>query len=538
MNPKSRRRSRPANSPVSSVRPSSYRAVPAVLTDERWRIGILLAGAALMAILSFDPKIDTWGDNAFFIILGRSIASGHGMRDISQPNAPSAGYAFGFPTMLALIEWLSPESHLAHKLLIVGWFLLAIPLLYLLARDALGSGPALWTAALTASNPFMLLWSNQVMTEMPFLSVSLLALFLLRRAIAKGDRPSDPLFVGSLAAILGAVTIRSAGLVLALAAPLALIVRRRYRLVAVMLLLLIAALAGAVVAGYGPVLWNYVPRLFGPSKGGLSGGTAFQNLIGRARANFWNQFVINIPIMIVPSPGPWLPASVLIGFRALALLVLPLLVVGLAWMLRRREPWAGYTALYLLAILIWEPGLAITRALIPVLPFLILSVVAGAMNILAWSRPRWPKASIWLWSGLLGLAFIANLWGSLDFARTFREYSPAWKSYFQAAAWIQQHTAPDSIIAARKPSLVYLASKRPSIYPPYSPSPEHFLDSLRRSRATHVVVDTLGFRETRQFLIPAIQRYPEIFRPVYATATRPPTYVLEIRWPEAAGSSR
>jgi len=509
-----------------------------VLTDERWRIGILVAGAALMAILSFDPKIDTWGDNAFFIILGRSIASGHGMRDISQPNAPSAGYAFGFPAMLALIEWLSPESHLAHKLLIVGWFLFAIPLLYLLARDALGSGPALWTAALTASNPFMLLWSNQVMTEMPFLSVSLLALLLLGRTVAKGDRPSDPLFIGSLAAILTAMTLRSAGLVLALAAPLAIIIRRRYRLLGVILLLLVAAMAGAVLAGYGPVLWSYVPRFIGPSQGGPGGAAVFQNLLGRGKANLWHQFFINIPIMIIPFPGGWLPVWMVVGLRVLALLVLPLLVVGLAWMLRRREPWAGYAVLYLLAILIWQPGLAITRALIPVLPFLILSVVAGAMSILAWSRPRWPKASIWLWSSLLGLALMANLWGSLDFARTFREYSPAWKSYFQAAAWIQQYTAPDSIIAARKPSLIYLASKRTSIYPPYSPSPDHFLDRLRSSRATHVVVDTLEFRETRQFLIPAIQRYPEIFRPVYATATRPPTYVLEIRWPEAAVSSR
>jgi hypothetical protein len=512
--------------------------VLAVLTDERWRIGILVAAAAIMAFLSFDPKLDTWGDNAFFIILGRSIASGQGMRDISHPNVPPSSYFFGFPSMLAIIEWLSPGNHLAEKLLIVGWFLLAIPLCYLLARDLIGPGPAFWTAVLIASNPFMLLWSSQVMTEMPFLSVSLLSLFLLGRASAKSDRPLDPLFVGSLAAILLAMTIRSAGVVLAIAAPLAMIIRRRYRLVAVMLLLLIAAIVGAVIAGYGPALWSYAPRLFGPSKGGPSGGAAFQNLVWRARANLWYQFVINLPVMIVPSPGPWLPASLLFGFRAVALLVLPLIVVGLARMLWRSEPWAVYTGLYLLAVLIWQPDLAITRAAIPVLPFLILSLVLGAMGALAWSRQRWPKGSVRLQSGLLSLALAANLWGNVEFIRTFREYPPGWQSYFEAASWIEQHTPPDSIVAARKPSLLYLTSKRRSIFPPYSPSPEEFLERLRRSHATHVIVDQLGFRETGQLLVPAIRSHPEIFRPVYVTITQPPTYVVEIHWPDAPASSK
>ena len=538
MNPKSRRQLRPANSPISGVHPSPFRSVLALLTDERWRIGILVAAAAVMAFLSFDPKLDTWGDNAFFIILGRSIASGQGMRDISHPNVPPSAYFFGFPAMLAIIEWLSPGNHLAEKLLIVGWFLLAIPLCYLLARDLIGPGPALWTAILIASNPFMLLWSSQVMTEMPFLSVSLLALFLLGRASAKSDRPSDPLFVGSLAAILLAMTIRSAGVVLAIAAPLAMIIRRRYRLVAVMLLLLIAAIVGAVIAGYGPALWSYAPRLFGPSKGGPSGGAAFQNLVWRARANLWYQFVINLPVMIVPSPGPWLPASLLFGFRAVALLVLPLIVVGLARMLWRSEPWAVYTGLYLIAVLIWQPDLAITRAAIPVLPFLILSLVVGAMGALAWSRQRWPKGSVRLQSGLLSLALAANLWGNVEFIRTFREYPPGWQSYFEAASWIEQHTSPESIVAARKPSLLYLTSKRRSIFPPYSPSPEEFLERLRRSHATHVIVDQLGFRETGQLLVPAIRRYPDIFRPVYVTITQPPTYVVEIHWPDSATFSR
>lgn len=490
-----------------------------------------------MAFLSFDPKLDIWGDNATFIILARSIASGQGMRESGELGL-ATGFTFGFPAMLAIIEWLSPGNHLAEKLLVVGWFLLAIPLLYLLARDVVGPGPALWTAALTASNPIMLRWSNQVMTEMPFLSVSLLALLLLGRAMAKGDRPSDPMFLGSLATILVAMTIRGVGLVLALTAPLSILIRRRYRLLAAILLLLIAATTGAIVAGYGPVRWGYVPRLFGPFFEAQTVGGTFENLMGRAKTNIWRQVFINIPVMILPFPGAWLAPQLLVGLRyLLALIVLSLIVVGLGRMLRRSEPWAVYTGFYLLAIVIWEPELAIMRALIPVVPFLFLSIVVGAMPVLAWCHQRWPKGSPWLRSGLVGLVFAVNLWGNIDFAQTFRDYPPQWQSYFEAAAWIEQHTPRDSIIAARKPTLLYLISKRRSIYPPYSSSPEQFLERLRGSPATHVVVDQID-PQNRQLLVPAIRRYPEIFRPVYATVTRPPTYVVEIRWTDAAASSR
>ena len=537
MKPKTRRRRRLVNSPVLAG-PSSTHPVLALLSEERWKIALLVAGAAFMAFLSFDPKLDMWGDNANFIILARSIASGQGMRESGELGL-GTGFTFGFPAMLAIIEWLSPGNHLAEKLLVVGWFLLAIPLLYLLARDVVGPGPALWTAALTASNPLMLRWSNQVMTEMPFLSVSLLALLLLGRAMAKGDRPSDPMFLGSLAAILVAMTIRSVGLVLVLATPLSILIRRRYRLLAAILLFLIAAMTGANVAGYGPLLWSYVSRLFGPffEAHTIEGG--FEHLMGRAQTNIWRQVFINIPVMILPFPGAWLAPRLLVGLRyLLALIVLSLLVVGLGRMLRRSEPWAVYTGLYLLAIVFWEPELAVMRALIPVVPFLFVSIVVGAMPVLAWCHQRWPKGSPRLRTGLVGLVFAVNLWGNIDFARTFRDYPPQWQSYFEAAAWIEQHTPRDSIIAARKPSLLYLTSKRRSIYWPYSSSPEQFLGALHGSPATHVVVDQLGFPDTQQLLVPAIRRYPENFRLVYATVTRPPTYVVEIRWPKAAAPSR
>jgi hypothetical protein len=207
-------------------------------------------------------------------------------------------------------------------------------------------------------------------------------------------------------------------------------------------------------------------------------------------------------------------------------------------MLRRSETWAVYTGLYLLATLVWQPELAITRAVIPVLPFLILSVVVGAMGVLAWCRHWWPKSRVWPQAALLGLGLASNLLGNVDFVRTFREYPPPWQSYFEAASWIDRHTSRDSIVAARKPTLLYLTSNRRSIHLPYSASPERFLKRLRRSHATHVVVDQLGFRETPQFLVPAIRHYPEVFQPVFVTMARPPTYVVEIRWPDLATFSR
>jgi hypothetical protein len=55
----------------------------------------LLIVFLVLAILSFDPRTFLGGDNATYILLAKSIASGHGYRDIWTPNCLDDGHVGG-----------------------------------------------------------------------------------------------------------------------------------------------------------------------------------------------------------------------------------------------------------------------------------------------------------------------------------------------------------------------------------------------------------------------------------------------------------
>ena len=166
----------------------------------------------LMGILLFDANLSLTGDNAQFINLGRSLAEGYGLSEtIEGEPIPHTKYPFGFPLLLAIIDILFPDNLIALKSLVVVLYAISIPLTYLLIRRFAPPPMALGTSALCLASPLLLDYSHQVMSEIPFLLFSFIALLLLHRA-----QKSNTLSTLALAiiAIIAAYYIRSAGIIL------------------------------------------------------------------------------------------------------------------------------------------------------------------------------------------------------------------------------------------------------------------------------------------------------------------------------------
>ena len=166
----------------------------------------------LMGILLFDANLSLTGDNAQFINLGRSLADGHGLSEtIEGEPIPHTKYPFGFPLLLAITDIIFPDNLIALKSLIVLLYAISIPLTYLLIRRFAPSPIALGVSALCLASPLLLDYSHQVMSEIPFLLFSLIALLLLHRA-----QKSSTLSTLALAiiAMIAAYHIRSAGIIL------------------------------------------------------------------------------------------------------------------------------------------------------------------------------------------------------------------------------------------------------------------------------------------------------------------------------------
>ena len=165
-------------------------------------IGLLAFGAtSVVYALSLTGNLSTEGDNAIYIILAKSLATGHGYMNIQDP-VPRIEAQFPplFPLLLAPIVWLwGTDAVQTMQALVTAFALGAFALSFLLFRRWTGS--AMLAAAIVAgyaSSDLVWAFSHKVLTELPYLFFTLLACWWGSRYAAEGRWRS---WVGLLAAL-------------------------------------------------------------------------------------------------------------------------------------------------------------------------------------------------------------------------------------------------------------------------------------------------------------------------------------------------
>lgn len=499
---------------------------------DRWRwLPVALAAAALaMAALFFDANLDLSGDNAEFIILGRSLAAGQGLTYTQGPvPEPAVKFPFGFPLLLAATQLLFPNNLIAPKILVVLLFGLAMPLLYRLLRRV-GSVPMAMAVCLCSLlSPPLLDYSHQVMSEIPYLVASLLGLLLLTRAVeAKGPGA----LAAALLAVMGAYYIRTAGVALVAAAVGVLLLRRSYREAgiaagAVVLMALPWQLRNASIQGGN----SYVRQLlsvnpYDPSLGPLTPAALLARVLTNAEL-YGGAIVPRLFIPTLSSSGAALATAWVLG-----IVLAGLLLAGVASDVRRRDPLAVYLALYLVVCLLWPQVWTDVRFLVPVIPLLFRAVFTGVL-LAARRLAQWSSAlpARRIASALLAVVVVANLAGDRALAEQLGQYPPNWRSFLLAAEWIRQNTDPSTVVASRKVYQMHLVSQRKSVGYRFGP-PAEVIAGLEADGAGVVVVDQLGFLSTPRYLVPAIQAHRERFE-ILRTVPAPDTYILRFV-PQAA----
>ena len=96
-------------------------------------------------------------------------------------------------------------------------------------------------------------------------------------------------------------------------------------------------------------------------------------------------------------------------------------------------------------------------------------------------------------------------------------YPPFWRDYFDAARWIGPN-APDAVVLARKPSLAWYWSGRPSAVFPMRYDPEATWQFVREIGATHALLD--GLISTEVYFLPALQAHMTEFQAVHSAPGR------------------
>lgn len=497
---------------------------------------LLLAAGLALAALRFNDVFSLNGDNAWYVVLARNLVTGRPYNN--------AGFPWGYPALLApgvalfgptrlveAITWLKGLSVLA--------FLAAIALLYALFRTRHSRPLAALTVALFVVNDVALVFTNDLMTELPYVAASAGALLYWQRGIAPaGAAGARTGRTWALAALLLALPyyVRTVGVALLAAAPVTLAWARRWRAATLLALALLALAAPwAIFSGTTAPDRNYTASLwlrdpYHPELGRIAGAGEFAQRFAD-RATLYGTVVL--PTMLFPQPGDG-PLRQVGGAAALLAAL-----TGFALRLRKRvELPEVYVAGFLVVLFSW-PWTG-DRFLLPVFPFL-LHYMAEALTALAGllargraaARPA-PVAAVAVALALLllpnlaqdSLAIAANLsyqQGTSAGGQTVED-----RMYLAACAWIATNTPPGSRILSRKSSVTELYADRPSELIPLIP-PDQFLPWLESRRIDYVLEDSFAWsNHTTEHLRPALRLYPTRFR-LIATIPAPGPQITPTR---------
>ncbi len=472
-------------------------------------VGLLVVHVLLVVFL-FDPKPFVGGDNAGYMILAESLASGQGYRDIYLPDAPRHSQ---FPPIYPVFLWVTGMlggGLVAFKISSALFTTASVALAFLLGRTRLGWQGALAVAAPFALSPVLLYYSHWVLAEAPFVALSLLGLW----AAERGNNSAGWLALAFVAALLAYLT-RAAGFPLLLALLLALAWRKEWRRL---------SFAGAAVAVVVSSWWLWT-RLAGAYPSRLLLVNPFDPNLGYVGpGGLLARTVNNVRVYTVDVLPQSLAGASAGGMNLLALIA-GLLIVALAlvaWVrgIRQVRALELFVALYAGTIFLYPEILTDRRFLLPMLPALLLLAAAGIIWCFEFARFKRPTWTIPVVAGLLVLLAVPGHVRSVsynqDCMRVYRQgdplacYPPPWRAFVEAADWVAAYTAEDVVVINSKPRLFYLFSGRVGALYPLTSDDDEMLSYLDEIGAHYIVIAGLS-PTSSHYLIPVIRSVADRF---------------------------
>jgi hypothetical protein len=438
----------------------------------RATLAVVLGLGALYALAAWcapGQLVGLYHDDGIYVGTAIAVAQGDGFRIPHLPAAPlQAKYPPLFPLLLAPValatggpgaEGLSPGALAAFRLPVVVAMAVAVALLPgLFRRLGLGAGAAAWATAATGLSPLVFQHAAHVMSEGPFLCLSVAALRLLP---GPSDRVGAGRWLGAAACVAAALLCRSVGLALLPAALVAAWPHRRDWRAWLPVATGVAALLG----------WTLVAGSWRAAEAARGLGPFYDYYLGygawiRPEAAALVTVASHNAADVVAGFGEMLCGVRVLGVPGWRMLALPLgLLVGAGWRWWPRDaaPAAAYLAASCLLVVAWP--FPVDRFLVPLTPFALFG---------AWQAGR-RAAERWHWSprvlagggaAVLAACTVADLvrfptpgrWPILDGAIPARDYA-------DAAAWLRAHAAPDDVVVTDHDPWCWLATGRRAVPP-------------------------------------------------------------------------
>jgi hypothetical protein len=464
---------------------------------------VVLCLLAVHAVLAWHLRawgLTTGDDDAGYVLLARALRAGT-YRDLHDVGLRvAARYPPGYPALLAIVALVAGERIDALVALSVVSSVVALWLLFDVVRRRWSTELGLLVLAGSALNPYLIQNAGRLMSEAPFMALVMLSLW---SAVRFGDTTRGAWLSG--AAAIAAVLVRSAGLPLVAALSLVWLAQKRFRRF-VVFTLLACATAGAWTA------WT----VFAPDtqERGLYAADAMSRghsatfaaaMITRVTTNAMMYTTQFLPSELAL---PTIPGTVV--DNALELVIIGVcLLAGLATLWFRWRVACLFLVLYAGLLILW--AWPIDRFLDPVMPVVLLAILAGALAIVqrASERGAWVAASaLALIVGGSAVAADARLVAAQE--RCDRRNPTASTgcvtaseiAFFEAARFVAANTPGDAVVVTAKARPFYYYSGRRTISSAavMGMAPEQLIARMRHDHADYVLLSSLGF------LWPAVRR--------------------------------
>jgi len=419
---------------------------------------IILLGNALLGSATL-TRGHAWGDDfAAYLMQAKSVHTGEmdafvkgNLFTVTQSSHQigPAAYPWGFPLMLTPVYKAAGLSPLALKIPGLLSYLGFLLVFFFLMKRRFAIYESLLAVALFAFHPGLLLFLDNILSDIPFLFFSTLSLFLIDRCAGETQtRRRLALAAGAGAAIFVAAFVRTQGLILLGSALFFFGIRfMRKRAERGQTIRDLAALS----AVFG-VLWGLSAWIFPGGQesylalyAGFGLDTVIGNIIGYSQ--LFGSFFESLPA------APFVLSIFTLFF-----------LLGLAARIKAELFPVLYASLYMVVLWSW-PEWQGARFIFPMLPLFFLFVWHGLHILLSWLPLPWKEPGQMLIRGALLLMAAIFLWSSWSNAAANLQENRAINGPFDPYSielyeFIKDKTPPDSVIVFFKPRALRLMTGR------------------------------------------------------------------------------
>ncbi|MGB5982968.1 MAG: hypothetical protein WBG46_12565 [Nonlabens sp.] len=487
----------------------------------------------------FDSKLSIIGDNASYYILGRALSNGEGFTNIHLIDQTSHfHYPPGYPAVISIIITFLSNNIITIKifngLFLVSALLILMRLFYKLKRNI---HITFLMGMLLIFNKSLLQFSTIIMSEIPFLLSTTIALYLIyaldyRRALLKNWK-----FGLVILLIVFSIYLRSLGIALAVGFGIHLLTKKYFKFLLTLITVSTALYLPWILRGLNSNQNSYFSQLMMVNPYRPELGTAgFFDLIVRAYENLLRYVIVEIPSSLAYSvdidynEDLYNTGSVLIGCALMSLIV-----AGGISIYKKYQLLPIYVLCYFLILLIWPSSWYGTRFITPLIPLLVFFAATGLIDVFKFSTQVIPKIinykkqkiTIILLFGVWMSAYAYPVVSTLHL-KAKNDYHPAYENYFKMAEWVKKNAVTNSVTCTRKDRLFYVFSENYVTNFKKTVNLENQIDYLKSKKVSYVVLDQLGYSSTALYLKPTIDRYPNKFK-LIQMIENPDTYLFEFK---------